>query len=189
MKHIIFMMGAALWWLCSAAWGQVLLPEERIAPALPVMTAMVQTGQQWQTISANRLGLFERVMIAPGLPVPVRAPWPGGKAGEKIVVSVEDGGQISADNRPAGKGQRVLVVTLDDKNQAGFWFHPEDGLGVFRVTLRGKGMKTCTLQFWSGPEMPFRDLPAEAAQVAAGVEQARARARQAAEAARKATAR
>jgi len=76
--------------------------------------------------------------------MPVEIFYPDGKEGEKVVVSVWDGGLL--DN-----GESVKVVYLDNEKKCVFNFQVTRSLGLFRLLLF-KGTDQKVVQFWVGAE-------------------------------------
>lgn len=97
----------------------------------------------------NQVGCFDRISNIPeDKPVNIEISYPKGKEGDKIVVSLDDGGTL--DN-----GRQVEVVYLDQDKKFSFTFKaiPNDP-GIYRITLL-KGNDEKTIRLWVGPEIPL----------------------------------
>lgn len=94
-------------------------------------------------LEPNEFGLFDRISdVSPLEVIPIAMAYPEGNEGEKVVIIVQDGGQL--DN-----GKRVKLVQLDKRKKVSFDFQVTSSPGIYRVMLR-KGNDTKVLQFWVG---------------------------------------
>ncbi|HEY5893346.1 MAG TPA: hypothetical protein VIT91_08960 [Chthoniobacterales bacterium] len=109
------------------------------------VAAVSYAGRKY-SLQPTQYGFFDRVLIGPSAKVPVQVTYPDGEPGEKVIVEVEDGGQL--DNNSI-----LAVQALDDEKRLAFVFQATDQTGIFRITLR-KGDDVKTLNFWAGPELP-----------------------------------
>ena len=101
----------------------------------------VKVGDKLYTRRPNQIGCFPKIAkIPPGDTVAIEVSYPNGRAGEKIVLSVEDGGKL--DN---GKG--VKVMQLDNQKKCSFNFTVTQYPGLYRVSLL-KNMDTKVVQLW-----------------------------------------
>ncbi|HEY5895676.1 MAG TPA: hypothetical protein VIT91_20850 [Chthoniobacterales bacterium] len=110
------------------------------------IAAVSYAGRKY-SLQPTQYGFFDRVLIEPSAKVPVQVTYPDGEPGEKVIVEVEDGGQLDNDSI-------LAVQALDDEKRLAFVFQATDQTGIFRVTLR-KGGDVKTLNFWAGPELPI----------------------------------
>lgn len=93
----------------------------------------------------NQVGCFDMISnIKPLATIPVEVSYSNGKAGDKVILTVEDGGKL--DN---GKG--IRIAQLDNLKKLSFSFTVSNQPGLFRVTL-SKGNDTKTIQLWVGEE-------------------------------------
>ncbi|MEJ7685317.1 MAG: hypothetical protein WKG06_47240 [Segetibacter sp.] len=91
------------------------------------------------------MGSFDRVSdIQPWQIVPIEIFYPKGRRGEKVVLSVEDGGTF--DNN-----KRVKVLPLDSQNKISFNFRVAGDEGIYTITL-SKGNDTKEVKLWVGSE-------------------------------------
>ncbi|HYE56235.1 MAG TPA: hypothetical protein VD996_15405 [Chitinophagaceae bacterium] len=98
-------------------------------------------------VGFNRRGHFRQVPnIKPSAKVFIELGYPAAKAGEKVVVSVLDGGML--DN-----GKRVKVLVVSTQRKCPFGFQVSDDLGSYRLLVR-KGNDVKVVQLWVGPEPP-----------------------------------
>ncbi|HEY5743350.1 MAG TPA: hypothetical protein VIS99_12505 [Terrimicrobiaceae bacterium] len=109
------------------------------------IAAVSYAGRKY-SLQPTQYGFFDRVLIEQSAKVPVQVTYPDGEPGEKVIVEVEDGGQLDNDSI-------LAVQSLDDQKRLAFVFQATDQTGIFRVTLR-KGGDVKTLNFWAGPELP-----------------------------------
>jgi hypothetical protein len=100
--------------------------------------------RQYQS-RANDDGYF---MIVSGIPplavVPIEVVYPGGKAGEKVVLTAINDG--SFDNQ-----KQVKVLQLDKQKKCTFTFRLTSHPGLFEIVLR-KGSDAKVVQLWVGKE-------------------------------------
>lgn len=123
--------------------AEEVLPEPAVAD--------LGTGQAHdQGLAANISGVFPRVLIEPGVVVPVTVAFPGA-AGGAVVVSVMDGGSL--DGRDVSR-----EMQLDEQGRLQFAFHAGASPGIYRVTLRRGGSRQM-LQFWVGPPQEIVRTP------------------------------
>jgi hypothetical protein len=109
------------------------------------LEAQVQVGKAAPlALTPNEIGLFPRVLVEAKTKINISAAYTGARAGEQIVVSAEDGGQL--DN-----GKPVMIAALGANGTVNFNFTTSADEGVFRVTLR-KGADEKQFDFWVGPE-------------------------------------
>lgn len=117
--------------------------DERVANK--IATCRMKVNNKDYELKANVGGYFPRITnVQPNAVIPIKILYPAGKAGEKVVVSVVDGGQL--DN-----GKTVKVVQLDSQKQCVFNFQTSNNLGLFRLLLY-KGDDEKIVQIWVGAE-------------------------------------
>lgn len=120
--------------------AQVLPTDASKAPVCKIVV-----NEKSYNLKPNTGGYFQRIAGIEKLAiVPIEIFYPDAKAGEKVVLSVLDGGAL--DN-----GQMVKMVSLDAQKKCSFKFQVTDQLGLFRISLY-KGEDTKTMQLWVGPE-------------------------------------
>lgn len=94
-------------------------------------------------VSPNQVGLFKQVSnIKPLEKISLELSYPSAKVGEKIVVTVLDGGKL--DN---GKG--VKVMNLNQLRKCPFGFSVTENMGLYRLLVR-KGNDVKVVQLWVG---------------------------------------
>ena len=97
-------------------------------------------------VSPNRLGLFKQVAnIKPSEAVLLEISYPYAKVGEKVVVTVLDGGKL--DN-----GKKVKLMSLDNQRKSAFGFSVSDDAGLYRLLVR-KGNDTKIIRLWVGKDL------------------------------------
>ena len=104
--------------------------------------ASVQVGQANYKLTPNQLGNFQQVVVGPKQKVQVQVSYPDGSAGDKVAVTVEDGGHLN-------EKQMSEVASLDADHNVNFQFQTTDQAGIYRVALRG-GADVKVLNFWVG---------------------------------------
>ena len=138
--RLVFFTIASL--LFNISFSQVKM--QRQVKAEPA-TCNVKANNKKYNLKPNQAGQFQRISnIAPLSIMPVEIFYPDGKEGEKVVVSVWDGGLL--DN-----GESVKVVYLDNEKKCVFNFQVTRSLGLFRLLLF-KGTDQKVVQFWVGAE-------------------------------------
>lgn len=126
-------------------------PGEKLPALVPGLRASARMNVRGQSVDLepNQVGSFPRVNLDPGQQVSVVVQWPDAQAGQRVVVAVEDGGELN-------DGQRVLPLDLDGAGSASFEFTAGRGPGIYRVTLRHK-QDVKTLEMWVGPELALQE--------------------------------
>jgi hypothetical protein len=95
-------------------------------------------------LKVNGGGYFQRIPNVPkNAVVPVEIFYPNGIEGEKIIISVLDGGRIDQ--------EIVKVINLDKEKKCAFNLTVTDQIGSFRVLVI-KGDDEKVVQVWVGPE-------------------------------------
>ena len=111
-----------------------------------MVAAMVNASGRKYSLTPNQVGNFDRVRVQPQEKIPVTISYPGGVAGETVVIQAEDGGQFE-------DGGMAREVQLDAQRTLAFLFQVTNEPGEHRVTLR-KGNDVKVLEFWVGEELP-----------------------------------
>jgi biotin synthase-related radical SAM superfamily protein len=105
----------------------------------------VTTGSKSYQSTPNQLGSFDMVTnIQPRQKVPIEIYYPEGRAGEKVIIEVQDGGSL--DNN-----KRVSILSLTNLNKISFGFQTASDPGIYRITLR-KGSDLKVVQLWVGDQ-------------------------------------
>lgn len=120
--------------------------EPKEHPTSPSISAKILAGGSTHVLRSNRSGWLRRVYVKGQETIPVEVNYPEAREGERVLVSVEDGGRL--DN-----GRLAKLVTLGADRSAGFRFETGDHPGLYRVSL-SKGPETRLLQFWVGDPPP-----------------------------------
>ena len=123
------------------------LPETKAQPVQKGQAAQcnISVNNKQYSLTPNADGHFQRIANVEKLAVvPIEVYYPDAKPGEKIIISVWDGGTI--DN-----GQMVKVIQLNGQKKCSFTFQVTNQLGLFRISLY-KGDDTKTVQLWVGSE-------------------------------------
>lgn len=108
---------------------------------------VIRAGGEEHRPSSNELGYFERVYLQPREKASVSLTWPEAQPGDKVVMEVEDGGEL--DN-----GKALQQQALDGSGSLQFAFQASQYDGIHRVVLR-RGRQMKVLDFWVGPELPL----------------------------------
>jgi hypothetical protein len=95
-------------------------------------------------LKANSIGYFSRVSnLLPNEKVAIELVYPLSNSGEKIVISVEDGGSI--------EGKKIQVMHLDTQKKIAFDFNLGTDPGIYRLRIT-KGKDSKVIQLWVGRE-------------------------------------
>jgi hypothetical protein len=115
-----------------------------------MVVARVGNGAGAVELTPNQVGtLVPRVEMTQNRTVPVSIAYPNGSVGERVIVAVEDGGQLSEAGSGGKRGaQRVMSLSLDDQRTVNFDFTATGGPGMFRVTVR-KGGDVKRVELWA----------------------------------------
>jgi hypothetical protein len=114
----------------------------QIRPAVDgeMATCKIMANDKIFTVNPNQLGYFDKVSgLKPGALIPVEVYYPKGIKGQKVVISVVDGGSLDE-----GKGLRV--DRLDDQKKLSFHFKVY-GIGIHQIRLQ-KGNDIKVVQLW-----------------------------------------
>jgi hypothetical protein len=110
-------------------------------------TANFKVNEKVVALKANIGGYFQRISnISPNASVPVEIYYPNGIEGEKVVLSVLDGGKIEGAETP------VKVIYLTKEKKCLFNFQVTNQSGIFRIKVY-KGADEKVVQLWVGPEL------------------------------------
>ena len=108
-----------------------------------VAFCVIKAGEKTHQLTSNYAGYFDRISSLPPLSsVLIELTYPSAQGGEKVAVSVEDGGILEG-------GEQVKALTLDKAKKASFRFQLASPPGLYRLLLR-KGPDTKIIQFWVG---------------------------------------
>lgn len=106
---------------------------------------LVTTDSKSYKVTPNQNGSFDQVSdIKPLQKVPIEVYYPHGRSGEKVVISVEDGGTLDGN-------KRVRAVLLNGQNKISFNFQTAAAPGIYTIKLY-KGDDIKEVQLWVGPE-------------------------------------
>jgi hypothetical protein len=98
----------------------------------------------------NWIGVFvPRPVVDPGTAVTVEVAYPEGNPGERVVASVEDGGDLA-------DGGAVQLLELDRDRKVSFDFTAGANVGIYHITMR-KGTDRKTVEVWAGAEPPLAE--------------------------------
>ncbi len=126
--------------LLHALAADVLAQQQRLVPGEPAYCTIIANNKTY-VLTPNQVGSFDRVFnFSPGQLVPVEVTYPNGRAGDKVVVAVEDGGSVDS------KG--VLSARLDNQKKIRFQFQVFD-IGMHEITLK-KDNDIKTIQLYGG---------------------------------------
>ncbi len=106
-------------------------------------TSTMQFSGKTYTVESGSDGYFPRVNGVPvGGTVNIQVYYPEGKAGDKIVVSPEDGGKVN--------GQLVVVLNLNANKRISFQFTANEQQGLYTILLK-RDSDIAVAQLWVGP--------------------------------------
>jgi hypothetical protein len=95
-------------------------------------------------LKANELGYFNRVTnLLPEEKITIALNYPKAKAGEQLIISIEDGGDI--------EGKKIHIVRLNPEKSISFIFNLAADPGLYRLLIR-KGGDVKVVQLWVGRE-------------------------------------
>jgi hypothetical protein len=110
-----------------------------------VAVCKIQINNKNFELKPNSGGYFQRIAnIEKNAIVPVEVAYPNGNVGDKIVLTVLDGGSVDSN-------KAVAVVPLDGDKKCVFNFHVTNQVGLFRV-LMTNGEDQKIVQVWVGAE-------------------------------------
>lgn len=147
-KYYCFLLFALRGLLFTMIFSLSAKAQEQITSQLEegkTVTCKIQVNNKTYELSPNEIGYFPRKANIPPLDsVPIEITYPSGRTGEKVLISIIDGGKL--DN-----GKAVKVVTLDNQNKLSFGFKVANYPGLYRVLVK-KGNDTNIVQLWVGAE-------------------------------------
>lgn len=129
--------------------------------------AKVTLGKRDHPLKASSHGEFPMLDMGPTMRARVELHFPDAKPGDKVAISVVDGGRIlvqDADRRAQPVSGVNHVVGADKKIR--FLFETGTGDGIYRVAAR-RGRETRHLEFWVGPKPALSKRPAPGKEAAA----------------------
>lgn len=100
-------------------------------------------------LSPNQGREYPRIYVAPGETLRVRAEFPLSQPGTKVAVVPQDGGTV-------GKGLASVAHSIDQDGAIAFDFTASNNTGTHRLKMLTQLGETHLLDFWVGPEMPYR---------------------------------
>ena len=110
-------------------------------------TCRMKVNNKDYTLTSNLNGYFMQVSgVKPLTVILIEVTYADGSAGEKVVVTAEEGGRF--DNQ-----KQVMAVKLDNEKKCHFNFQVSSQEGIFEVSLY-KGDDTKVIRLWVGEEMP-----------------------------------
>ncbi len=124
------------------------------------INAKVTLGKREHPLKASNHGEFPMLDMGPQMRARVELHFPEAKPGDKVAISVVDGGRIlvqDADRRAHPTTQNNHIVGADQKIR--FLFETGTGDGIYRVAAR-RGRETRHLEFWVGPKPVLSKRPA-----------------------------
>lgn len=127
------------------------LRQLKSAPGLEPVAAMKINGKLILP-EMNTIGEFFEQNVETSALVPVAIRYPDGVAGQKVGITMEDGGKVVLDQ----KKDLSRVVQLDENLIASFLAEISPNDGIHRVTLRN-GYDVRLLNFWAGPPRVFKN--------------------------------
>jgi len=129
-------------------------------PGKERIEAAVTLGKRTHSLGRGRQGTYTLLDMGPQMRARIELNFPEARPGDKIAITVMDGGRImvqDADRRVHPAASPTHLVGADGRVQ--FIFETGTGNGIYRVMAQ-RGLETRYLEFWVGPKPEPNRSPA-----------------------------